>query len=173
MWADRAALMAFACTEPPRRERLRNMPKVYPRPWERDVEAYIRDFRPPGPADQTFLVGRDDEGIGAVCAFTRDDPSPDWMIKLQIVAVDNRYRGQGGAVADEAITLAMQTAFDAVASRGHPQVYVFGLIDTRNTASQRMCQRRGFISEGEAPDAEGYEQWSVAVTFDPAAAPLT
>lgn len=168
--ADRDALMRFSCTVLPPRGRYVTMRKRYPKPWEREVEAYIRDFRPPGPPDQKFFIGEDEQGIGAVFAFVADPP-PDWLVKLQVVAVDNRYRGQGGAIADETITLAMQTAFDTVASRGHEQADIFGLVDVRNSASKQMCERHGFscIGASSAQDDE-YEQWSIAVTFDSARA---
>lgn len=161
---DRRLLTSFACTEPPRRERYVRTRTVYPRQWERDVEAYVRDFRPPGPPDQTFLIGLDDEGIGAVSAFVPDDPS--WMIRLQILAVANRYRGQGGAVADEAITVARQAVYDAAALQGHSHVYISGLVHFKNRASQAMCQRHGFTCEDPEPDENGYQQWSVTVAFD-------
>jgi RimJ/RimL family protein N-acetyltransferase len=165
--ADRDALMRFGCTEPPRHERYLHVRKVYPKPWERDVEAYVRAFRPPGPPDQTFLIGLDEEGIGAVCAFVKDPP-PEWLIKLQVVGVARRYRGQGGAVANEAMTVAIQAAFDAVASAGHQQVRIIGLVHVKNLASQRMCQRNGLVCDGPAPEADGYDQWSAVVTFDTA-----
>jgi hypothetical protein len=166
--ADRDALMRFSCTVLPPRERFVNMRKRYPKPWEREVEAYIRDFRPPGPPDQKFFIGEDEQGIGAAFAFVAVPP-PDWLVKLQVVAVDNRYRGQGGAVADETMGMAMQTAFDTVASRGHEQVDVFGLVHVRNSASKWMCERHGFKWVGASPvEDDVYEQWSVTVTVDSA-----
>lgn len=160
--ADREALMRFSCTEPPRRQRYRNIPKVYPKPWERVVEAYVRSFRPPGELGQTFLIGTDGNDIGAICAFV-SFPPPDWMILLQAVAVARNYRGQGGAVADEALTVAMRSAFETVASRGHSRAYIMGRVHNRNLVSQQMCQRNGFRCDGPASGVADYQEWSVIV----------
>jgi GNAT superfamily N-acetyltransferase len=83
------------------------------------------------------------------------------------VAVADRYRGRGGSVADEAITVALEAAADHAAQQGQQRAYVYGYVHDKNLPSQRMCRRRGFTHDGAAPLAN-YQQWSVVVTLTPA-----
>lgn len=81
-------------------------------PWEQEVQSGIRDLRPPVGHDQSLLVGEDAEGIAAVCLLA--DQGQASAFKIQAIAVAARYRGQGGAHADEALDV----AFEAAAQRG-------------------------------------------------------
>ena len=65
--SDRAALMSFTCTEPPRRRKVPPYGLEHDREWELVVQRYIRDLRPPY-RHFDLWVGYDDEGIGAVAA---------------------------------------------------------------------------------------------------------
>jgi hypothetical protein len=62
--------------------------------------------------------------------------------------------------------VALKAACDAVASQGHSEVNVFGLVHVKNRASQSMCRRHRFTCEDAEPDEDGYQHWSVTVAFD-------
>jgi RimJ/RimL family protein N-acetyltransferase len=161
---DRRILQRFTCTEDPRYVPGRG--KVHPREWELDVQAWVRGYTPPAGYREKFIIGLDDDGVGAVCAAAVSNDTPR-TVALQIVAVSRRYRGQGGAVADEALFTALRAAADLGAESGWPEVTAFGRIHPRNAPSQRMCERCGFICEGDDPNADPggpvYQIWSIAV----------
>jgi hypothetical protein len=159
---DRLLLQGFTCTVAAAYDPSRGQ-KVHPRPWELEVQSYIRNYRPPAGPGETFLLGLDNEGIGAVSCAAIFDKQPE-VIKLLAVAVSTRYRGQGGAVADEALLEGLNAAADLGVASGLSVVSVFGLIHSRNLASQGMCQRHGFTYEGDDPDEPDYQVWSVAVS---------
>jgi RimJ/RimL family protein N-acetyltransferase len=164
---DRPLLQAFTCTGPACYDRWRKQ-KVHPREWELEVQTGIRDINPSTEGQFLYLGIDDQESIGAVCLFAPLD-QPD-QFKLMGVAVAMRYRRQGGAYADEAITQALQAAADQAAQHGRPHAYVTGFVHERNLASQRMCQRHGFMRVGPAPGLASYEEWSIIVATDAAPA---
>jgi hypothetical protein len=159
---DRALLQAFTCTEPAHYDRQRRR-RLHPRPWELVVQRGIHSVNP-ATEGQSLYLGLDDEGIGAACLFAALAPGE---VRLMAVAVALRYRRQGGAVADEAITETLRAAASQPAHDGQSHVYMAGSIHDQNIPSQRMCQRRGFTYEGAEPALADHQRWSVLVSLDP------
>jgi hypothetical protein len=112
-----------------------------------------------------MLIGEDDVGIAAVTlswlAPRSAEQDAEQYVKLQAIAIATRYRGQGGAYADQAL----QTTLEAIAARvsrdGLEAFRAVGWIHPRNKASKLMCQRAGLTYLGEAPG--GLEEWGLMV----------
>lgn len=113
---DRPTLQEFTCTTPVPREPNRRRLLPHPKPWEFDVQSFIRTSHVPGGPDQVFLIGEDTDGIGAACLLA-DQGNPEIM-KIQVIAVSVRHRGTGGSHADEAIAVALDAAGDRARAAG-------------------------------------------------------
>jgi hypothetical protein len=107
-----------------------------------------------------LLIGEDAAGIAAVSLswVPPNDPS---VVKLLTIAIADRCRGKGGEYADEALQITLDTIAERVSENDLESFLAFGLIDRRNQASKRMCERAGLVHIGDDPS--GYEEWAILV----------
>ena len=156
---DRSALEQFRCTSPAPRDP-RGRPLPHPAPYEAEVQRWLRTHKPPGSPDEIFRVGIDHEGAIAAVAVTSQLAVPDGLtFKILALAVRHDLRGSriGGACMDDLL----QQMNERALSTGAEQFLVFGLVDPRNTASQRMCANHDFT---HVADTDDYQQWARIIT---------
>jgi hypothetical protein len=153
--SDRTALQEFTCTTKAPRPPggYRSLP--HPRPWELQVQSFIRTLHPPAGPDQAYLLGEDSSGIGAVCVLA--DQGTSEIVKIQAIAVSVRHRGQGGAHADAALAAGLDLAGVRARVAGFGQVIVVGWVHPRNQPSQLLCRRAGFALRRDTRD--GLQEW--------------
>lgn len=159
---DRRALQQFLCTPPTGRRKYGRAAPPRDRKWELDVQGYIRQLRPPAHGGEVLVVGEDAGGIGAV-AHAENDPDPSRMF-VAAIAVALRLRGYGHErkVGDELIEELINRLANRADSDGYPGLTLWGKVDSRNTACERLCFRVG----GENFDRDGpYERWIARVEF--------
>jgi hypothetical protein len=154
---DRAALQEFTCTTKASRSSGSSRPLPHPKPWELQVQSFIRTLHPPAGPDQEFLLGEDPSGVGAVRVLA-DQGTPE-IVKIQAIAVSVRYRGQGGAYADEALAAGLDHAGRRARAAGLGQVIAVGWVHQRNKPSQLLCRRAGFTYRRDTRD--GLQEWAV------------
>ena len=102
---DRPALQEFTCTVPDQRL-FGQARRWHPKKWEHDVQSFIRACHPPVGQGEELLLGLDGAGIAAVCSLAEQGSAA--LVKIRAIAVAVRYRGQGGAIADEAMDIALE-----------------------------------------------------------------
>lgn len=156
---DRSALEQFRCTIPvPRDPRGRPLP--HPAPYEAEVQRWLRTHKPPGSPDEIFRVGVDHEGVIAAVAVTSQLTVPEGLTyKILAIAVRHDLRGTGIGYA--CMDDSLQQMNERALSTGTEQFLVFGLVDPKNTASQRMCASQDFT---HVADTEDYQQWTRIIT---------
>lgn len=158
---DRATLQGFTCTIPAQLV-FGQKRKYHPKPWEQEVQSGIRDLRPPVGQDQSLLVGEDAEGIAAVCLLA--DQGEASVFKIQAIAVATRYRGQGGAHADEALDVTFETAAQRGQDSGRSEIIMISWVDPKNEPSKSLHQRAGFALRQITQT--GLEEWAVVLELN-------
>lgn len=153
---DRGKLSSFTCTTPSKAQ----YGSAHPKPWELDLQGWIRSRRPPLGDDTVFLIGEDELGIGAVSIFSDADRDPAF-VALRAIAISARLRGRGGAHAAEALAITLQTIGTRARKAGVAEVFIRGRVDPRNTPSKRMCEAAGF-ERADDYDAN-LEQWTMTM----------
>lgn len=155
---DRPLLQRFTCTVPaPRDPDKRAGP--HPKPYEREVEKAIRALPVPlSGADGVALLGFDEVGeLVTVAAWCSIIGTPG-LYKVRLLAVARGKRGAGGLVARACLDEVLRR----IASE-HPGATVFGLVDERNTNSQRLMMDRGFSKTPGPVDDPRLEMWAAAL----------
>jgi len=163
--ADRPLLQRFECTSPaPRRPGRR--PAAHPKPYEKGVQSAIRTLSVPvGGRDGTCLVGFDDGTLVAVALWCRMDDVDFPIIKLRLLAVARTARGKGGAVARECLDEVL-ARIAAELTEGEVAT-VYGLVDYRNTASQRLLTDMQFELQADAPTEDpNLTMWAIDIAVD-------
>lgn len=151
---DRPALQQFSCTVPaPRRDDGRAL--LHPKSWEREVQVGIHLLTPPV-ADGVLLLGEDSQGLAAVALAHFGVEHDPCLVKLRALAVEQRWRGQGGGVADEAMVQVLTAAARHGDKSGCDVVRVLAWVHPSNGPSQRMCERAGFR---HWDDSSGHQEW--------------
>lgn len=135
----------------------------HPRPWERRVEAGLRELKPPI-GDRCLLLGLDaDDQLIAVALVEPFEGGR--FAKLAAVAVAVAHQRAGLRYADEALEMALRVAADAGHGAGHPVVTAFGLVDPNNAASQKMNRRAGLVHLFDEDD--GLQHWAIELEMPP------
>jgi hypothetical protein len=155
---DRASLQGFTCTVPAQSV-FGQKRKYHPKPWEQEVQSGIRDLRPPVGQDQSLLLGEDADGIAAACLLA--DQGEARVFKIQAIAVAARYRGQGGAHADEALNIALEAAAQRGLGNGRSEIIMVSWVDPKNEPSKFLHQRAGFALR-QITQAR-LEEWAIAL----------
>ncbi|MGQ4490010.1 hypothetical protein ACN6LM_000437 [Streptomyces sp. SAS_281] len=155
---DTLSLRGFTCTTP--REG-RAAPPLH----EDQVQRYFRHHaiaaanrsRDQGKGGR-LMIAEDSQGIAAAYTHQRLDPASfptklalalDFMGVQEVVrelcflAVATRYRNNGGALADEAVTEALYDIVDCEPEA--ERIYVLGQVDYNNKASMKMLERFDFL----------------------------
>lgn len=154
--------MLFVCSPPPPRTRVAKHRSLGGATWEREVQAGIRDIRPPMPAGDTVLIGRDSEGIGAVAWwFQMFGPS---TVKIQAVAVALRLRGDGRRCGDELMDHALDRIAGDADAAAEDKVIVYAHIRPENGASQALFDRFGFFYVNDTDS--GLQRWVLRIDFE-------
>lgn len=158
---DAGALSVFECTEPPRRGRVLRHESKHAKPWEYQVQRYIREVRHKCTPEESTWVGVDRSGIGGVFQFERVDGWSSVQVRVAAVALHHRFTG--GGVADELL----RTCLDEVTARsidaGEPEVTITANIHELNHASQGWARRNGLIHTGSLEDGCQYQVWQKAI----------
>src|SRR4051794_37067631 len=94
-------------------------------------------------------------GIGAVTVRTVLRGPGEYF--LQVLAVANRYRGQGGAHAREALRMTLSVLEKHAADLGAESLYVAGRVHENNLPSLRLVRTAGF--ERDDSICEGLAQY--------------
>jgi hypothetical protein len=97
---DRALRQSFACTLPA--PRLANgRPGPHPRPWEREVEAWIRRQTPPAGPGELLRRGEQDGSLVALGAAALAEQADEvCVVKLHALAICTAARGGSGELAE-------------------------------------------------------------------------
>jgi len=156
--SDIPRLQAFRCTELPEPDAGGRRPP-HPRPWERDVQWWIRRQKPPNQGDPGLQVAEQKgHSLAAVGAFALlDVESGMAIVKLQALAVSLDLRGQGGATANAALRHLLDCSFQMGRAAGAAETLVIGWIDPRNRPSSALAERHGFTNHGTT--SGGFEDW--------------
>jgi RimJ/RimL family protein N-acetyltransferase len=161
---DRTLLQGFTCCAPlPQNQMGRKFP--HPKPYEYEVQSFFREFRPPTGPDQKLLLGIREDDLCAVIAMSRQKSSGEiGYVKLQAVAISLDERGKGGILANEVIDVSLREAFKFALEQELHRVRVVAFVDQRNTPSQLMLERAGFVGQFVPNNGNGYDEWIVEVT---------
>jgi len=157
-------LPAFVCTDPPKKPAYGLSP--HRRPWELEVQSYVRALRPPVKRPgEVLLIGERDGQIGAVVHFAEADDPCNVFLKVIGVAWELRQlpEAKGGAFGREL----MATTVDLIRQRAREaecgdEISVVGHIDENNAASQRLCAEFGFVALPVPPPGPGLRVWQAA-----------
>lgn len=115
---DRQLLQSFCCTVEPRRDP-QGRPLSHPRPWEREVEAWIRSRTPPAGPREALRLETEEAALRAVAGMAVAEQRHGMVIvKLLAIAVNVIARGGDGTVADGAIDDAFRAALTLTSRLG-------------------------------------------------------
>lgn len=144
--------------ERPRSPGGRRLP--HPKPWEWEAQALLRNARARFRDGHTIVVGRDSNRDGPIqaAAWLQFHHTELPTAFLTAGAVDVTLRGTGGAVADELVNRALNSAVHNLEHFGTDRILVHGNVHTCNTASAELLTRHGFDPVG-APTEE-FQQWA-------------
>jgi hypothetical protein len=137
---------------------------VHPRPWEWDVQSYLRNS-PKLKAGHLVLVGRCGEDVVAVARLEVTARENDCHVFIASAAIDLDHRGKGGRMADALMLQIRETAVEMCRESGKSEILLEGKIHPGNLPSQAMVTRAGF-EPLEAPGLNSYEMWGVRFTVE-------
>lgn len=162
---DREALTRFECTTRPEKSAETKWHVVHPREWEYEVQAAIRDLRPPfRENDERVYVLEDSEGLAAVCHLRElDGPA---HVELQEIGVALRYRGRGGEVAWRAVNHLLDEVTDralgeSIEADPINEVLVQAMIWHENRGSLALARRLGM--EPVSVGSPGVLRWEMVL----------
>lgn len=148
--SHRRVLQEFTCTVPKEfRLRSRRREKYHPRPWEYDVQSYVRDLRPPLPRNKRALVALVDGEVAAVTVLRIVEP---WFYYIEVVAVALAFQGSG--VGAQALRVAIEEAALWGTEHAQTEITIEGFVHRDNRGSLRMCRSCGMVRMIEDDDDE-------------------
>lgn len=153
--SDRTELQRFICTDPPSKT-WDGRKKVHPRPWELDVQSFVRIHKPRVESGDSMLLGLDEHGIAAICAWSGYANRPGRVL-LQAIAVAMRHRRCGGACAKEALATCMGMIDQGARVAGASDLAIEARIHRSNAPSKALFARAGFTCAEMA--TEELEAW--------------
>lgn len=160
---DLRCLQRFRCTaDRPRSSSGRLL--VHPRPWEWDVQSYLRNS-PKLKAGHLVLVGRCGEDVVAVARLEVTARENDCDVFIASAAIGLDHRGKGGPMADALMLQIRETAVERCRGLGKQEVLLWGKIHSKNLPSQAMV-KRAESEPLEAPSLKGLEIWGVRITVE-------
>ena len=117
----------------------------HPRPYEWEVQAFLRHQKPPVGGESRLVLGTSDELLRAMFVLSRQ-PVYEGVgyVKLQAIAVSLEDRRKGGLLADQTLTRALVHCFNLAAAEDVDRVRVVAWVDPQNEPSKRMLHRAGF-----------------------------
>lgn len=137
--SHRQLLQSFTCTVPKEwRLRSRRREKYHPRPWEYEVQSYVRDLRPPLPHNRRALISLAGGEMAAVTVVRIVEP---WFYYIEVVAVSLAFQGSG--LGGQALRAAIEEAALWGAEHSQPEITVEGFVHRDNRGSLRMCGSLG------------------------------
>ena len=132
------------------------------------MQSHFRELRRRlQPEDVAWIGHRGDSDEGAIQAAVHLMFAYDTFIFqtfVAAIAVSRPARGQGGAVADEAMALVLRDSADRAREVGLDHLVVTGKIHVENLGSQRMAQRHGW--EPVSVAIGGLQLWRLARVLD-------
>lgn len=165
-WIDadqnhRQILPTFTCTSPrPRSAHGRAL--AHEKPWEYEVQAYIRQLKPPVLGNVT-LLGMVGDALGSVAQFVYQTGSEVPMLLIKVAAVSVQYRGQGGLLADATMEAILGRGATGLAADGRCQALVVARCNLSNTSSQALMMRHGFLPDGRRNDV--LQEWTLLIDW--------
>jgi hypothetical protein len=165
-WVDadknhRPILQTFTCTTPrPRTAHGRTL--AHPKPWEYEVQAYIRRLKPPVHGDVT-LLGIIGDALGSVAQFVYQTHPEMPVVLIRVAAVSVDYRGQGGQLADATLEAVLGRGATDLAADGHSHSLVVARVNLSNTPSQALMLRHGFMPDGRR--TEDLQEWTLLIDW--------
>ena len=105
-----------------------------------------------------MLVGSDSQGIAAV--FRWSPYANPGRVLIQLLAVDVRFRGQGGQCAQEALEVGITAMPEQARDAGAASLLMEAKIAVANVPSKRAFDAAGFVCDGPVEDAVGFERWA-------------
>jgi len=165
-WVDadrnhRLVLASFTCTTPrPRTDHGRTL--AHPKPWELEVQTYIRRLKPPVRGNVT-LLGMIEDALGSVAQFVYQAHSEMPVVLTRVAAISVDYRGQSGELADATVEAILSRAATYLAARGHSQALVVARVNLSNTPSQALMMRQGFMPDGGRTGT--LQEWTLPIDW--------
>lgn len=160
---DLRCLQSFCCTtgypHAPSGRRLR-----HPRPWEIEVQSYLRNS-PKLLEGQMVLLGCRGEEVVAVARLDVSDGDDACEVFIACAAIALGYRRKDGGLADALMCQIRETAVEMCRESGKSEILLEGKIHPGNLPSQAMVTRAGF-EPLEAPGLNSYEMWGVRFTVE-------
>lgn len=152
-------LQGFTCTtDCPRSLRGRKLP--HPKPWELEVQSYLRQSSRQLKSGALLLIGRSaDDAIAAAAHLMFQQYSTVTETFIAAVGVTTSLRGQGGAIADEALAIIFEVARERAASDGSESALVAGNIHVQNQPCEALVIRSGF--EPYSVPHGDYQRWTI------------
>lgn len=165
-WIDadkkhRQILPTFTCTSP-RPRSAHGRTRAHPKPWEYEVQAYIRQLKPPVQGNVTRL-GMVGEALGSVAQFVYQMGDEVPMLLIKVAAISVEYRGQGGLLADATIEAILDRGATDLVADGWGQALVVARVNLSNTPSQALLMRHGFQPDGRRND--DLQEWTVLIDW--------
>ncbi|MDN4598074.1 hypothetical protein [Leifsonia virtsii] len=152
---DRRLLQSFTCTV----DRPRNWREPHPRPWELQVQSWVRELKPPVHGRRSVDLGFAGPELAAVVVVDHVEEEF-FHIPAVARALDRRGAATGTGIVDHAIDLAA-----ARASPDLDHIILSANIHRRNSASRQCFERAGFTRDIGMTDPS-FEQWLLRVEFD-------
>lgn len=153
-------LQGFTCTnECPRTPGGRKLP--HPKPWELEVQSHLRQSSVRLKNGELLLVGRLDTAIAAAAHLIFTPLSAGKETHIASVAVSTNARGQGGAIADEALSVICEVAYEQAAMAEGNTALVTGKIHNQNRPSEALFIRAGF--EPYSVPRGNYQSWVIQI----------
>lgn len=153
--SDADELREFVCTDEPARDEhgeLIHDAQLYA---ELEAQTGIREaIQLPLPRGEYVLVGRDPEGIAAVCWWYEvGGPA---RVKILVAGVALRLRGGGRHIGDEMLEQVVSRLLERADPAFHPCIAVQVLVSPYNGPSQALLSRAGFFY---VQDSGNYQEW--------------
>ncbi|MDQ1684424.1 MAG: hypothetical protein QOC82_1161 [Frankiaceae bacterium] len=148
---DKPLLSQFSCA----RQQRAGQRRIFPFPWEKQVQSAVRTVKPTCDAQSAILLGAhpDTGAILGVVSVAKLDLAEDGYI-IEMIAVENSARSQ--RIGDEAMNEALQWIANHADVRGIRTVTVVADCHRRNKRARALLRRNKFLSAG----VEGVrEEW--------------
>ncbi|MFI8501009.1 hypothetical protein ACIGFK_21320 [Streptomyces sp. NPDC085524] len=172
--ADRTLMQGFTCTEPARRNPRNGRSLPHHKEWEFEVQKWFRsgdamaDANGDAVHDGRLLLGLVGGGLAACASHSRlNHPGVETPLRkllafpgpirnFKAFGIDCKHRGQGGAIADDAMEYVLADMF---ARERYAPTLVIARVDRRNAASEAFLGRHEFALIDDLPEPDEYRNW--------------
>jgi hypothetical protein len=149
----KGALERFICADPEREKYVHGVGKVHPRPWQIEVQSYLRGLKLPVASGSGLYLGMDADGVVAAVeyGFASDSTLGADLYLVAAIATACRARGQGhgGAALDLAVGSCVATNEELDLRHD-----LLARIHAENAESRGLFSSRGFAMVDVVDDLE-------------------